>query len=129
MDQHNRTSRFTYRYGVIIFGASYGPGDPAEPLHVVMAETLSDVERILRNAQAGTPWRYDLMGDGSPMLHTPLYGNEGDGADVYRVNTYDNWGYLSQPMAAVLAFNHMSMGSPAYRFTFGPRGGLKRETW
>ena len=121
----------TYRYGIILNGSSYAPGDITEPSHVIMAETLSDVKRILRNASQNYAWRYDLLGTGERMLNTPAYGDEGDGADVYLVNRSDP-GFaevLDEPGdRARHAFAWLCQ-EPTYRYTFGPRGDLTREAF
>ncbi len=116
----------TYRYGIIIAGSNYAPGDVTVPSHVWMAETLGDVRRILRNARANCPWRYDLDGDGKRILETPPYGHEGHGALIYRVKRDD------PQFAEVLdlpgdrarhAFAWLDP-EPIAQATFGPRGGL-----
>lgn len=119
----------TYRYGVAIFGASYALPDREEPSHFVMAETLSDVVRILRNARENYPWRYDLDGNGQPIKSTPAYGYEGDGADVYRVER-DNPQFaevLDEPGDRARHAWSWMLDEPTYRYTFGPRGGIQRE--
>ena len=115
-----------YRYGIIIGGANYSPGFLTNPEHVIMAETLLEVADILKSAASGNPRALD--GTGKPALETPLYGEPGDHAHVYRVSP-DMSPVIDEPGdRARHAFYHLNP-DPAYVFTFGPRGGLKRESF
>ena len=76
----------TYRYAVGIFGGSYSQPDQMEPAHWFMAQTLDDVRELILSVKfdhIGTDWE---TGDGGWKLSTPLYGDPGDGAYIYRVN-------------------------------------------
>jgi hypothetical protein len=117
----------TYRYGIAIFGANYAQPDHATPEHFWMAQSLSDVRRILGNAADNCPWRYDEDGAGKRLLDTPVYGDPGDGAYIYRVDR-------SHPdFAEVLdldgdrarhAFAWLDLDELVGMAEFGPRGGI-----
>lgn len=110
----------TYRYGVVLSGVSYAPGYVTNPEHVFMAETLQDVKTALWLAARGNPRRED--GNGRPTLDTPVYGDQGDGAYVYRVKRNDP-GFsevLDEPGdRARHAFSWLD-SEPAYLAEFGP---------
>lgn len=121
----------TYRYVVGIYGANYVRPEQHEPSHWIMAETLADVRRILKNAAMNYVWRYDENGAGAHNLpDTPLYGEPGDGAYIYRVDREnpDFSEVLDEPGdRARHAFGYVDFDYPAYTATFGPRGGLTIE--
>ena len=117
----------TYRYGIAIFGASYAQSDHGTPEHFWMAETLSDVRRILGNAADNYSWRYDEDGAGGRLLDTPGYGYPGDGAYIYRVNREDPdfSEVLDEPGdRARHAWGYLLTDYPSHRAEFGPRGGI-----
>ena len=134
----------TYRYGIAIFGASYAQSDHGTPEHFWMAETLSDVRRILGNAADNYSWRYDEDGAGGRLLGTPCYGYDedgaggrlldtpgygypGDGAYIYRVNREDPdfSEVLDEPGdRARHAWGYLLTDYPSHRAEFGPRGGI-----
>ena len=110
----------TYRYGVTIFGANYAIGFVDEPEHVFLAETLADVRERLWFAARGNPRSEN--GNGESTLNTPVYGDKGDGAYVYRVRR-DHWDFaevLDEPGdRARHAFAWLD-DEPAYIAEFGP---------
>lgn len=110
----------TYRYGVVIHGANYAPGYVSDPGDVIMVESLEDVKTALWLAARGNPRRE--YGNGLPTLDTPVYGDKGDGAWVYRVKRNDP-GFsevLDEPGdRARHAFQYLQ-DEPAYLAEFGP---------
>ena len=125
-------NRPTYRYGVTIVGANYAGYGRETPSHFIMAETLKDVKRIIKNFAYGVTWRYEENGAGHHSLpETPNYGEPGDYADVFIVDrnpeTFSE--VLDEPGdRARHAWFHMHK-EPSYRFIFGPRGGLPRHNF
>lgn len=120
----------TFRYGVIISGANYAHGIPTEPADVIMCQTQADVEELLWCASHNVPGGYET-GNGRKLAATPNYGEPGDIADVYRVNRNhpDFSEVLDEPGdRARHAFGYL-IPEPAYRLTFGPRGGLRRDNF
>lgn len=115
------TDNPTYRYGVVIFGNSYGPGYVSEPSHVIMAESIEDARTRLWLAARGNP-RAEY-GDGTPTLDTPTFGDSGDGAYLYRVNRSDP-GFAEvldlEGDRARHAFAWLDSENPAYILEFGP---------
>lgn len=114
----------TYRYGIVIFGANYAPGYVDEPSHVIMAESIEDARNRLWLAARGYP--RGETGAGRRTADTPVYGDEGDGAYLYRVRR-DHPGFsevLDEPGdRARHAFEWLDE-VPAYRLEFGPRWGF-----
>ena len=114
----------TYRYGIVIFGANYAPGYVDEPSHVIMAESIEDARDRLWLAARGNP-RAET-GAGQRTADTPVYGDGGDGAYLYRVRR-DHPGFsevLDEPGdRARHAFEWLDE-VPAYLLEFGPRWGF-----
>lgn len=120
----------TYRYGIVVSGANYAPGDVNEPQHVIMVHTLDAAAAMLEHVRDfGTNVYWAEMGNGAPMPDMPNYGEPGDGALVYRVQRDhpDFSEVLDMPGdRARHAYLYLAE-EPSYRFTFGPRRGLTRE--
>lgn len=119
-----------YRYAVGIFGANYAQPDQDEPGHWMMAQTLNDARDYLGHASLGrgSAGAFFENGNGEPALNTPVYGREGDGAYIYRVNRehLDFSEVLDEPGdRARHAFGYIDLDYPAYVATFGPRRGLQ----
>lgn len=117
----------TYRYGLVLSGANYGPGYATDPEHVIMAETLSDARDILLSAAENYHQTTTLMGTGFHIKGTPGYGSHGDGADIYRVNREDPdfSEVLDEPGdRARHAWGYLLTDYPSHRAKFGPLGGL-----
>lgn len=114
----------TYRYGIVLHGVNYAPGDVNEPSHVIMAESIEDARDRLWLAARGNP--RGETGAGQRTADTPVYGDEGDGAYLYRVRR-DDPGFsevLDEPGdRARHAFAWLDE-SPAYLLEFGPRWGF-----
>ena len=114
----------TYRYGIVTFGVNYAPGDVNEPDHVIMAESIQDARERLWLAARGNP--RGETGAGQRTADTPVYGNEGDGAYLYRVRR-DDPGFsevLDEPgNRARHAFEWLDK-EPACLLEFGPRWGF-----
>src|SRR5690606_10064675 len=113
-----------------IHGANYAQPEQTEPKHWIMAQTLADARRILANAKVNYSWRYDENGAGQRPESTPLYGEPGDGAVIYRVGREhpDFSEVLDEPGdRARHAFGFVDWDAPAYVATFGPRRGLTIE--
>ena len=118
----------TYRYAIGIYGGNYAQPDPMEPEHWAMAESLSEVRQILLRMQGNYARSITETGAGTHTLYTPLYGDPGDGAYIYRVNRDhpDFSEVLDEPGdRARHAFGYVDFDYLAYVATFGPRGGLK----
>lgn len=101
----------TYRYGVI------------------MAETLAEVKDILYSSTSGNP--NAETGAGTRTYDMPCYGESGDYADVYivRRDDPDFSEVLDEPGDRARHAHGWLAQEPTYRFTFGPRGGLSRDTF
>ena len=120
----------TYRYAVGIYGANYASADPMEPAHWVMAESLNHAEKILYEAKDNWRSRSDETGAGGRLYDTPVYGDPGDGAYIYRVSRDhpDFSEVLDEPGdRARYAFGFVNFDYPAYIAMFGARGGLRIE--
>lgn len=121
-----------YRYGIVITGASYSPGQVTEASHVILAESLRDAQLKLWGASlARNP--HGVTGDGKPTLDTPDYGHEGDGALIYRIPVDDpNYaeviptddGAAARHAWAWLTDLGEHTPDPSHIATFGPRGGI-----
>lgn len=115
------TDNPTYRYGIVIHGLSYAPGDVTNPSHVIMAETLEDARRRLWFAARGNP--RGITGEGTDTLDTPVFGDPGDGAYLYRVKRSDP-GFSEvldlEGDRARHAFAWLDADYPAYLLEFGP---------
>lgn len=116
------------RYAVVLNGTNLAPGWLDIPAHVILATSLSEVRDLLWRAKT---YRNPMAvtADNQPTLDIPLYGQEGDYADVFRIEKPSR---IPQLAFARMIHQYTERGvlqdlTPTYRFTYGPRGGINRE--
>ena len=115
------TTARPWRYVWTFGGVNYAAPDVAEPSHAYPARTLADVSQALRDmARYGCAYGQDDV-SGAPMLRTPGYGEPGDYARVYVLQSPGPDAAIAH---AALIEDMRGDYYAHYVGTFGPRGGI-----